>query len=92
VERFLEMADRHIVEGDRIVSQQMDLIVRMKTRGLDTERSEAILLDFQQYQRMHFEHRDRVLRESNAPRCKVASNIEPLGGARKALITRENRG
>ena len=68
VERFLKMADRHIVEGDRIISKQMDLIARMKNLGWDTDCSEALLVAFQQCQRMHFEHRDRVLRESNAQR------------------------
>lgn len=70
VEHFLKMADRHIVEGDRIVAKQMDLIARMKAIGRDTECAETLLIAFEQCQQMHFEYRDRVLRESNAKRTQ----------------------
>jgi len=68
MENALEMVERHIASGKRHLAQQVVRIAKLEALGLDTVGAETLLATFSQSQRLHIEHRDRILRETNAPR------------------------
>jgi hypothetical protein len=68
METALEMVERHIAGGKRHLAQQVVRIAKLEALGLDTCSAETLLTIFKQCQRLHVEHRDRILRETNAPR------------------------
>jgi hypothetical protein len=62
-ESTLEMVQRHVVEGERIIDRQRRLIAQMETLGRDVSRSKELLRSFEESQRLHVADRDRLLRE-----------------------------
>jgi hypothetical protein len=68
METALEMVERHIAGGKRHLAQQVVLIAKLDALGLDTYSAETLLVILHQSQRLHIEHRDRILRETNAQR------------------------
>ena len=68
METALEMVERHIAGGKRHLAQQAARIAKLEALGLDTCSAETLLAIFQQSQELHIEHRDRILRETNAQR------------------------
>jgi hypothetical protein len=45
-------ANRHVVDGRRVVERQRALIARQKARGHDTQQSEGLLAQFERSQEM----------------------------------------
>ena len=68
MESVLDMVERHIAGGKRHIAQQVARISKLEASGLDAVSAEALLAIFHQCQRLHIEHRDRILRETNARR------------------------
>jgi hypothetical protein len=68
MENALEMVERHIAGGKRHLAQQVVLIAKLDALGRDTYSAETLLAILHQSQRLHIEHRDRILRETNAQR------------------------
>ena len=68
METGLEMVERHIAGGKRHLAQQAARIAKLEALGLDTYSAETLLTILNQSQRLHIEHRDRLLRETNASR------------------------
>jgi hypothetical protein len=68
METALEMVERHIAGGRRHLAQQAALISKLEASGRDAGSAETLLAILEQCQRLHIEHRDRILRETNAPR------------------------
>jgi hypothetical protein len=71
-ERTLEMVQRHVAEGERIIERQRRLIARMDTLGRDVSRSEELLRSFEESQRLHIADRDRLIQEldTSTPRSR----------------------
>jgi hypothetical protein len=68
MENALEMVERHIAGGNRHIAQQVARIAKLEALGLDTYSAETLMTILRQSQRLHIEHRDRILREANAQR------------------------
>jgi len=56
----LELAERHVSEGAAHVEQQRQLVERLAHEGHYTDRSEAILAQFEDLLAMHIADRDRL--------------------------------
>ena len=59
-ETELAMVRRHIRQGVEIITRQREILERLRAYGRPTERSEALLLSFEDVQRMHEEHLARI--------------------------------
>lgn len=53
----LQMVDDHIAQGERHIVQQMELIARLRSRGLPTNLAEDLLEEFRATLSQHREHR-----------------------------------
>ena len=60
----LRMVDAHIVQGERHVTQQEELIAWLKSRGHPTEMAERLLTDFRSALVQHRAHRQTMLLET----------------------------
>ena len=56
----IEMASRHVMEGDIRCGRQMDLIARMRRSGLDTTDAESLLRVFEEYLALSHAHVRRL--------------------------------
>lgn len=56
----LEMCERHVLQGERRILDQIERIARLEARGLPTETALALLMTFKDTQAMAVQHRDRV--------------------------------
>jgi hypothetical protein len=65
---MIETADRHIREGEHHIAVGKRLIGELSSLGSDISMFASILSRFQETQRLHVAHRDRLRRELNAPR------------------------
>jgi hypothetical protein len=65
------MADRHIREGERRVSEQALLVEQMAKDGHDTTTAEALLRTLQDTLKTWYEHREQIVlaieRQSGRP-------------------------
>ena len=59
----LQMVDDHIIQGERHVTRQEELIERLHSRGLPTADAELLLEDFKSTLAQHRAHRDIMLGE-----------------------------
>jgi uncharacterized DUF497 family protein len=59
----LDMVDRHIVQGERHVTQQEKLVQRLRKHGLPTASAESLLDDFRAMLVQHREHREIMLHD-----------------------------
>ena len=59
----IEMADRHIVQGNRIIANQRGLIARLDDRGVDATFANTLLMTFLNCQDLHEDDRRRFTRE-----------------------------
>jgi negative regulator of genetic competence, sporulation and motility len=57
----LEMVDRHIAQGERHVTQQEELVARLRSHGLPTDEAENLLEEFRALLLQHREHRRVML-------------------------------
>ena len=56
----LDMADRHIAEGEVHILRQEALITRLRDKGAPTEAAENLLRVLNEMQAQHWEHRDAI--------------------------------
>ena len=56
----LNMAVRHVAEGERHVAQQERILSELRLRGQPTEIAEKLLEEFRQTLEQHKEHRDYI--------------------------------
>jgi hypothetical protein len=61
--QMLAEVEQHIAEGDRCVTKQLEMIAYMRSKGLDTEKFEQVLAEFEDTQRDRFTLRGRLLRQ-----------------------------
>lgn len=54
----LELVERHIAQGERHIVAQEELISRLRSRGLPTDKAESLLKQFHETLRDHYSHRD----------------------------------
>jgi hypothetical protein len=66
-ETKLEMAIRHVVEGNRIVHKQLDLIERLRIAGLPMFEAERTLSLFESTLKIFKEHAQQFAQEESAP-------------------------
>ena len=64
-ETELEMVKRHVLEGERHLANQVELIDWLKERGYPTEIAERLLTNLEDMQRLHLEHLARLRRLSD---------------------------
>jgi hypothetical protein len=58
-----EMVETHVLEGDRLIAKQKELIAEMSALGVDVGRHRATLANFEEAQRLHIEHARQLKRE-----------------------------
>ena len=59
----LELAEKHVREGEDHIAQQMHLLGHLRLTGADTANAERMLQTLLQSQAPHVEGRDRLRRE-----------------------------
>lgn len=59
-ETEIEMAQRHVRKGKRIIARQRDLIEQRWAYGISTRYSEILLATFEDMQRLHEDHLARI--------------------------------
>lgn len=78
-ETLIEMARRHVAEGESHVAGQRQLIARLEDRSLPTQEAWALLAQFEQALASHRAHFDQIRREQLAGRRDSAGNLS-FGG------------
>ena len=64
----LQMVDDHIVQGERHLTRQEEIVAWLRSRGHPTEMAEQLLAEFHSTLLQHREHRDLMLRSNELPR------------------------
>jgi hypothetical protein len=59
----LDMAERHVLDGERNIARQRELIAEMLSLGLDVSRHQDILATFEETQRIHTEQVKQLKQE-----------------------------
>lgn len=59
-ETELEMVQRHVREGEGLVTRQRALIARLGASGLPTGEADRLLDEFEEMQRLHEDHLARI--------------------------------
>jgi multidrug resistance efflux pump len=59
----LEEAERHVRDGEARVERQRALVAQMQAHGHPTDEAETLLMRFQDIQKEHVFHRDRLKKE-----------------------------
>lgn len=67
-ESFLEMAQRHVLQGAKHILRQREIIGLLRARGQSTAMSEDLLATFEDTQILHCRHLDELRREPSASR------------------------
>lgn len=62
-ESQLQMAERHVREGEQHVVNQQDIIAHLREHGHSTELAERLLRNLQDLLTMHRQHLARLRRE-----------------------------
>jgi hypothetical protein len=63
----LEMAHRHVAEGERHIVQQEELITRLRERGLPTQAADELLSTYNSLLVEHRQHRDAIALQLSRP-------------------------
>ncbi|KAB0680083.1 hypothetical protein F6X38_09745 [Aureimonas leprariae] len=63
IEEHLEMAHRHVAEGQRLIAGQKERITELDRDGHDTAEARKLLLSFEDVQREHIAHQARIEQE-----------------------------
>jgi hypothetical protein len=61
--RHLELANKHVAQGQRLVEAQLALVTRLERDGHDTRQAKRLLEQFEQILALQIETRDQILRE-----------------------------
>ena len=64
--RHLELANRHVAEGQKRVDAQITLVVKLDRDGHDTRQAKKLLEQFEQILALQIEHRNRIVQELGA--------------------------
>ena len=57
----VQMVEAHIVQGERHIVRQQELIDRLRSRGLPTAEAERLLGEFRYTLEQHWQHRAAML-------------------------------
>jgi len=57
----VRMVEEHIVQGERHIVRQQELIDRLRGRGLPTGSAEELLEEFRETLKQHWDHRTAML-------------------------------
>jgi hypothetical protein len=63
VSRHLELANKHVADGQRRVEAQLNLVIRLERDGHDTGQAKRLLEQFEQILALQLQTRDRILQE-----------------------------
>lgn len=63
LDQHLAQAEAHIVFGEGLIAQQMELLDRLATAGLDTIQAQRLLDQFEGLQLEHIAHREWLLKK-----------------------------
>lgn len=63
VEAHLAEAERHVLLGERLVTEQRQRAVELERDGLRVEQARSLLRLFKEIQEMHLAHREKVRKE-----------------------------
>ena len=58
----LEMVQRHVREGEKHVSRQIEIIAEMKLRKQLTDLAQRVLFNLEHCQRNHLDHLEHLLK------------------------------
>lgn len=64
-ETELEMAERHVLEGEIHVARQYDLLEQLRIDGHDTKQAEALLAEFEAILAEHKQHLASIRKEKS---------------------------
>jgi len=67
LEEILKTARRHVSEGAQLIARQEQLIKEMSARGFDVSGYEKVLGRFEDIQRLHVQHVERLQQDLNEP-------------------------
>jgi hypothetical protein len=59
-ETELEKVERHLAQGREHITRQLEIIERLQSHGYPTKGAERLLANFEQLQRMHESHLERL--------------------------------
>jgi len=63
VEEHLQLAEKHVAQGDQHLADQRELIFQMERDGHDTTEARRLLRQFEELQELHIADRDRLRQE-----------------------------
>ena len=58
-----DRSQEHVAKGEQLIARQKGLIAGLASRGADVSLYEALLATFEEIQRQHLAHRDRLARD-----------------------------
>jgi hypothetical protein len=61
--RHLELANKHVAEGQKRVEAQLALVVKLGRDGHDTSQAKALLRQFEETLALQIQTRDRIVQE-----------------------------
>ena len=64
----LYMAERHVAIGEGHIARQHELIAELERGGHDATAARALLRKFEELQKLHWDDRDRLLKELRGDR------------------------
>ena len=76
----LEMAERHVLEGERHIARQKELIAEISVLGADVSRHRATLAAFEETQRLHTEHMKQLKQELINAHASADDQLAPEEG------------
>jgi hypothetical protein len=59
----LNLAEKHVMEGQQRVDAQVTLVLKLKRHGHDVHEAEALLRQFEQILALQVQHRNRIAQE-----------------------------
>jgi hypothetical protein len=59
----LAPAERHVIEGERHIARQRELVAELKRDGHDSDLAQSLLRSFEELQAMHVADRGRLRKE-----------------------------
>lgn len=79
VARALERAEQHVIDGDRLIAQQTELIANLLAVGLDATAYRDALVQLEQTQSLRIEYASKLRRDLlNALPSEMRRSSKPL--------------
>jgi len=60
LQEHLAQAERHVVEGERVIARQRDIVAQLERDGHDSTDAMLLLYQFEEIQYLHVDHRDQL--------------------------------